>query len=228
MAPSSNRPYSLGKCNIDKQSQIDSKRSPPLLGRIVSRERLFDLLCLMPPTSSVWLSGPGGSGKSITIASYLTTNKMPCLWYPFNAEESDPAGFFYHIRQAAEPIFDPADPELPLFTPEYRLGLATFSRRFFKILFQLVSPPFWFVLDNHQEISPESPLQHVIAEAIEQVPDGIPISGTFYIPYVNEIINIVKTIGYKWAGSKYAPLLLILTNQLLNLSSLHRDILLLI
>ena len=150
-----------------------NKISPPTLGTVLSRERLFEALDLSPPTSAVWLSGPGGSGKSTLIADFLAVNKIPCLWYQMDSGDEDLSTFFYYLGQAASRLLVPNDPPLPLLTPEYRLGVETFARRYFENLFQRLEAPCWIVFDNYQEVPTDSDIAQIMYRAIEQLPRGI-------------------------------------------------------
>ena len=87
-----------------------SKISPLMLGEVVPRERLFALLDQKPPTNAFWICGPGGSGKTTLVASYLKERKIPCLWYQVDAMDGDPATFFYYLGQAAASLMEPAHP----------------------------------------------------------------------------------------------------------------------
>lgn len=156
----------------DRKVSIN-KIFPPTLGKILVRERLFDILDLSPPTSAVWLSGPGGSGKSTLLASFLTIRGIPCLWYQIDSGDEDLSTFFYYLGQAAALLLDPNDPPLPLLTYEYRLGVATFARRYFENLFQRLKTPCWIVFDNYQEVPTDSGIEKIMASAIELLPRGI-------------------------------------------------------
>ncbi|MBU1055239.1 MAG: winged helix-turn-helix domain-containing protein [Proteobacteria bacterium] len=153
-----------------------TKFTSPSLGKIVLRRRLFDLLNVSAPTSAIWLSGPGGCGKSTLIASYLSTNKIPHLWYQMDTEDGDLSTFFYYLKQATANILDPPEPALPLLTPEYQFGLETFFRRYFENLFLRLKRPFWMVLDNFQEVPADSKIHQALLKAIELLPDGIKIA----------------------------------------------------
>lgn len=153
-----------------------TKFTSPSLGKIVLRRRLFDLLNASAPTSAIWLSGPGGCGKSTLIASYLSTNKIPHLWYQVDTEDGDLSTFFYYLKQATANILDPPEPALPLLTPEYQFGLETFFRRYFESLFSRLKRPFWIVFDNFQEVPADSKIHQALLKAIELVPEGIKIA----------------------------------------------------
>jgi DNA-binding SARP family transcriptional activator len=153
-----------------------NKISPPLLGKVLLRGRLFDILNLSSPTSAVWLSGPGGSGKSTLIASFLTAQRIPCLWYQFDQSDEDLATFFSCLGQAATQLLDANEPHLPLLTPEYLLGVETFAQRYFENFFQRLKTPCWIVFDNHQEVPVGSGIEQILMRAIEQLPRGITIT----------------------------------------------------
>lgn len=144
-----------------------------MLGKVLLRGRLFDILNLSPPTSAVWLSGPGGSGKSTLIASFLTEHRIPCLWYQFDPGDEDLSSFFCCLGQAATRLLDPNDPPLPLLTPEYLLGVKTFAQRYFENLCQRLKTPCWIVFDNYQEVPATSGIEQILVRVIEQLPRGI-------------------------------------------------------
>jgi DNA-binding SARP family transcriptional activator len=153
-----------------------NKISPPTLGKIVDRDHLFNRLDLSPPTNAVWLSGPGGSGKSTLIASYLAARQIGCLWYQLDSGDEDLSTFFYYLGLAATSMIDPKDPPLPFLTPEYVNGVETFAIRYFETLYQRLSPPFWIVFDNFHVLPADSILFSIVARAIEQVPEGLTLA----------------------------------------------------
>ena len=62
---------------------------------------------------------------------------------------------------------------LPPFTREYVDGLPTFTKRYFENLFRRLKPPCCFVIDNYQDVPPESPFHEVVREGIAMMPDGV-------------------------------------------------------
>ncbi len=164
---------------METQQATISKISPLEIGKVIRRERLFTLLDRKPPTTSYWVSGPGGSGKSTFVASYLKENKIPCLWYQIDARDGDPATFFYYLGLAAAPLMEPTAAPMPLLTPEYLPDLETFILRYFEKLFQQIRPDSWLIFDNFQDGPEESPLSQILASAINQ------LSGTGAIAIVS-------------------------------------------
>ena len=64
---------------------------------------------------------------------------------------------------------------LPLLTPEYLLGIPTFTLRFFEELFSRLKAPFVIVLDNYQQVPSESKFHEVISHGLSVVPEKINI-----------------------------------------------------
>lgn len=155
-----------------------AKISRPSASEAVIRERLFSLLdtCLEKPVT--WLAGPGGSGKSTLVASYLHTRELPCIWYQCDEGDADLATFFYYMGLAAKRVAPRHKKPLPLLTPEYLTGIPTFTRRYFESLYSRLasrseSAPCVIVLDNYQDVPADSPFHDMIANAFDTIPNGI-------------------------------------------------------
>src|SRR6056297_2788381 len=149
-----------------------AKISRPRIQKVLQRRRLFHLLDETRACQATWIYGPGGSGKTTFIASYIEENKLPCLWYQIDEGDSDIAAFFYYLGVAVKKLAcDKKD--LPFLTPEYALGISTFTRRFFEELFGRLEKPGVLVLDNYQEAPRECVLHEVVRNALSVVPEGI-------------------------------------------------------
>ncbi len=149
-----------------------AKITRPTISGPVQRERLFTILDDRMAKPVVWLSAPGGSGKSTLVASYLDERKLPCIWYQCDAGDSDLATFFYYMGLAAKKAASKYKKPLPLLTPEYLAGIPTFTRRYFE---QLYSRSKTIVLENYQELPVGSSFHEMIATAIDALPDGVNI-----------------------------------------------------
>lgn len=149
--------------------------APRLPAGIVQRERLFLHLDESSQKPVVWISGPGGSGKTMLVASYLASRNLPAIWYQVDQGDADPATFFYYMGLACRDVARPDQESLPLLTPEYLGGIKTFARRYFEQLFARLPAPYAIVLDNYQDISPSSPFHELMLEGISVIPDGITV-----------------------------------------------------
>lgn len=148
--------------------------APGLPAGIVQRERLFSLLDRRSDKPVKWISGPGGSGKTTLVSSFLESRTLSAIWYQADQGDADPATFFYYMGLAFEDSVSPADHEsLPLLTPEYLADIKTFTRRYFHSLFTQLSVPCAIVLDNYQDVSSCSPFHELIMEGFSVIPDGI-------------------------------------------------------
>lgn len=145
-----------------------AKLTPPSAARLVPRERLFARLDEARARQLVWIAAPAGAGKTSLATSWITAHGLRPLWYRIDTDDADPATFFHYLAR-----FAPQNGAgLPALTPEYLPGLATFTRRFCRLLFESLPPDFVFVLDNYQEIRADSPLHALTAILAEELPPG--------------------------------------------------------
>ncbi len=121
----------------------------------------------------IFISGPPGSGKTSLVASYLKDRNLPCLWYQVDEGDADLATFFYYMGLAARKAAPRHKKPLPLFTPEYGLGAATFTRRYFENLCSRLKQPYVVVFDNYQEIPLESAIHEIIRTGLSAIPKNI-------------------------------------------------------
>jgi hypothetical protein len=112
-----------------------AKISRPRISEVLERSRLFLQLDQKRKAPITWISGPGGSGKTTLVASYLDSRRLPCLWYRLDDGDGDIATFFYYLGLAARRAAPRSKKPLPLLTPEYLLGIPAFTRRYFEELF---------------------------------------------------------------------------------------------
>ncbi|MBI5069628.1 MAG: hypothetical protein HZB56_15440 [Deltaproteobacteria bacterium] len=89
-----------------------------------------------------------------------------------DAGDSDPATFFYYLRQAAPDRGARRREPLPLLAPEYRADIPGFARRWFRELFARLLPGAVVALDGYQTLAPDSELHRALAAASEEIPRG--------------------------------------------------------
>jgi len=156
---------------MPKQASI-VKITRPRLAKVLPRPRLFRLLAHGLKSTVIWVTGPGGSGKTTLVASWLDATKMNCLWYNLDAGDSDPATFFYYIGMAAKNATPRIKSSLPFLTAEYRGDIPTFTRKYFENLYSRLRPSTVIVLDNYHHLPVESPFHNVIRDGLSVIPHG--------------------------------------------------------
>jgi LuxR family maltose regulon positive regulatory protein len=166
-----------------------AKITRPSTEGIIPRKRLFQRLDHARSRPVIFVTGPPGSGKTNLISSYIKYRKLPCLWYQVDESDADIASFFYYMGIAAKHAAPRRRKPLPLLTPEYLIGIKTFTLRYFEGLFNRFHPftssskgSFLIVLDNFQEVPELSLFQEIIRDGISRIPKGI----TFIILSRNE------------------------------------------
>ena len=150
-----------------------AKLTRPDAAGLLLRERLFALLDRTQRGQFAWISGAGGAGKTSLVSSWLDQRGHNALWYRVDTADRDPATFFHYLGLA---VAGQARP-LPHFTPEYLAGLSDFARRYFRDFFARVRAPCVVVFDNCHEAGADSPLESILAWALEEAPSGVAIVG---------------------------------------------------
>lgn len=179
-----------------------TKIIPPRLRGTVSRDRLFQILDSLSDYPVTWVASPAGTGKTTLVASYIQARRIPTVWYRVDEADGDVAGFFYYMAEAAKTLKKGRSRPLPLFTPEYRLGMAAFTRHYFDSLFQKMSIPGAIVFDNYQDAPENSEFHEVLRSGLRLIPEGVRIfvasRSTFPAPFVSlEAESILTCLGWE-------------------------------
>lgn len=151
---------------------------PSALG-IIRRERLFSALRDALRKPILWITSPGGSGKTTLVTSFIDSHEWACLWFQCDEGDSDLASFYYYLGLAVQNAYPRRRTGLPLLTPEYALGLSSFNKRYFEQLFELLSrghsaqDPVFLVFDNFQAIARDAPLHDLLVEGFELIPAAV-------------------------------------------------------
>lgn len=156
-----------------KPPRASAKITRPQTPRALPRPRLFEQLDQGRARRLTWIAAPPGAGKTTLVCSYLDARKLPCLWYQIDADDRDPAAFFFHLGLAVARAAPRYRRALPTLTPEYLAGITTFTRNFFREVARRLDPPHLLVFDNLHEVDPAAPLYEVLREGLSELPDGL-------------------------------------------------------
>jgi hypothetical protein len=154
---------------MNQQISFFNKISALRLNNPVQRKRLFNLLG-SSTGRAYWISGPGGSGKSTLVASFLEAHDLVAIWYQVDALDKDPAASIYYIGEAIRNFLPSLEDQLPLLTPEYLSNIDAFLLQFFERLYHALPAGTWLVFDNVQDAPGQSLIQPLLVAAVRQLP----------------------------------------------------------
>ncbi len=151
-----------------------AKIARPQASGIMKRERLFQILDqALSLSSSLWITGPPGSGKTTLVASYLESRRLHCIWYQVDDRDADVSTLFYYLGLAANREAPRRRIPLPYLTPQYLPGLLAFARVYFEAFYARLKPPLVLVFDNCQEVPSDARFHEVLRESLGLAPTGI-------------------------------------------------------
>ena len=147
-----------------------AKITVPRLFGVVARERLFGAIDGNRGRPLVWVEGPPGAGKTTLVASYLDSRSRPTLWFQVDAGDVDPANLVHYLTLAATTLLGDSPPNVPRLAPEHLADMQAFARLYFRALFAQLPPGLVVVLDNYQDVGPETPFHDVVEVMVREVP----------------------------------------------------------
>lgn len=150
-----------------------TKINHPKVTGVLPRKRLFHKIDASRDCPIIWIAAPPGSGKTTLTASYITSKKLPCLWYQIDKRDSDIATFFYYLSMAIKRVIPYDRNTFPVPTHECIQDVFPFTTRYFEELYRILKPPFFIVFDDYHEIPFTSEFHDVIVHGLCIIPDGI-------------------------------------------------------
>lgn len=165
--------YGVRKADTAGKHSSIAKITRPVLTGIFPRKRLFQHLKESRDRPITWITAPPGSGKTTLVASYLDFIKAPCLWYQVDITDDELSTFFYYMGLAAKKAAPHQRKSLPLLTPEYLLGIPTFTHRYFERLYSRLKTSSIIVFDNYQQVPAGSQFHEIINEGLSILPEKI-------------------------------------------------------
>jgi len=158
-----------------KQILHPTKIIRPHLPPVLLRERLFQIIDRLRSLQILWISGPGGSGKTTLVNSYIDSRKNPWIWYQIDESDNDLASFFHFLGATNNLSDDGEKVPLPHLTPEYMLGIQEFSRNYFSNYSYNLQQKSILVFDNCQEIKKDSHIFSAIVAGISRLDPKVSI-----------------------------------------------------
>jgi ATP/maltotriose-dependent transcriptional regulator MalT/DNA-binding SARP family transcriptional activator len=150
------------------------KVTQPKVAGVLLRDRLFRAIEKCRSERPIlWLSGPAGSGKTTLVSSYIQSSKLTCLWYQIDERDRDVASFFSCMGLAVKKARPAIRTPMPVFTPEYQMGIPAFSKGYFEEVYRRLRSPSVLVLDNYQTVPDDSRLHEVMAAGLSVLPGNI-------------------------------------------------------
>ncbi|MBF0563920.1 MAG: hypothetical protein HQK89_01625 [Nitrospirae bacterium] len=156
-----------------------SKITAPSIQKVIERNDCFKSIDLALQRRVLWVSAPGGAGKTTLAASYIESRRASCLWYHLDEADVDAATFFHYMNLAVKTLSLHTKIVLPEFTKEYIDNVPSFATMYFERLFAALAghtgklSPLIMVLDNYQDVPAGSPVHDVIGRGLFLMPEGI-------------------------------------------------------
>jgi DNA-binding SARP family transcriptional activator len=151
---------------------VPAKISVPRLAETYARGRVFRMLDAARRKKVVWIAAPAGAGKTSVVATYLSSRRLPALWYNVDARDADVANLFHYLSLAARTAAPRKKLVLPAFTADNQDAVAAFARGFFEALCRQRPAPSLLVLDDYHEARGQL-WNDVIREAISALPKEV-------------------------------------------------------
>ena len=171
MAPRQGRTITTGRSHALRSSAparpaLPAKLTRPAASGLVPRERLFERLDRSLQSRVVWISGPGGAGKTSLLSTYVEARGLDCIWYQVDASDADLASFAHYLRLAVRDY--PGEP-LPAFIAAHFVELEAFARRFFEAFFARFVQPIVIVFDNYQDVPADSRFHDLVVALLDHL-----------------------------------------------------------
>ena len=150
------------------QQPLPAKLTRPSAGGLIPRERLFERLDQRLQGRIVWISGPGGAGKTSVVSTYIEARGLDCLWYQIDGSDADLAVTTHYLRLAVGDW--PGEP-LPAYTASDHVALEAFARRFFEAFAGRLATPVVIVFDNYQDVAADARFHDLVVALLDHLPE---------------------------------------------------------
>jgi LuxR family transcriptional regulator, maltose regulon positive regulatory protein len=166
LKPVSSRPTRRSRSAAPARRALPAKIARPAASGLLRRERLFKRLDQTLQSKVVWISGPGGAGKTSLVSTFVESRGLDCIWYQVDASDADLASFTHYLRLA---VTDHPGELLPAFTAAHFAEPGAFARRFFEAFFGRFAKAIVLVFDNYQEVAADSRFHDLVVALLDHL-----------------------------------------------------------
>lgn len=153
--------------DMNRQGAVIAKLARPSGRELLRRERLLAALDAARDGRIVWITAPGGAGKTSLVASWIEARGLPCLWLSLDPSDADPASLFCYLAVGARRL---GAAQVPAFNGAARRQLRPFARRFAEQLFAATPENLVLAFDSYHAL----PAEGEIHEAFDALFDALP------------------------------------------------------
>jgi len=158
---------------VASESSYPSKITQPSAKRILVRKPLLQSIDKAQSDSPlIWISAPGGSGKSSLINSYITEYSRRHIWYQIDDGDSDLANLFHYLGLGAQKLSPHSKKTFPTLTAEYLPGISDFTRRFFNNIASILKTDGVIVFDNANLLADDHPFFSLLPVMVNALRPG--------------------------------------------------------
>lgn len=152
---------------------ISSKLTPPSISGTLRRDRLLNYLdSVVKPL--IWVSAPGGSGKTTLVADWIKTRQLDCIWLRLDRSDSSPSTFFQHLLLSIQQTLPHTALSLESFTQAYAFDPISYVlRQLDKVATENPEKNLLLVLDDYHDLKQESSIHNILSKVIELIKSNI-------------------------------------------------------
>jgi LuxR family transcriptional regulator, maltose regulon positive regulatory protein len=125
---------------------------PPLVGKIVPRQKLLHRLDASRQLPFILVSAPAGYGKSVLINSYLETNRWPFVWISLDEYDNAIVLFLHYFLSAVQSLFPDSCRKTKEAIGNADLPSTEILSRIIADDINVIGQDFFLVLDDYSEI----------------------------------------------------------------------------
>lgn len=155
-----------------RAKRLPAKLAHRQMAGVIDRQRLYERLDDEAARGLIWVQGPAGCGKSTLLSSYLDARALPGLWYRADEGDADPATCFAYLAEAAAACIGAHKGRLPACTPDVMSDLRGFTRRFVRLLFEVLPERCVLVFDELENAAGDT-LHELLRVAVAELPQGM-------------------------------------------------------